>query len=124
MQDERIALVTGANQGVGFQVAKALVTNGVTVLVGSRNFERGEAVAKEIGPGAFALQLDDGRREYQGCSVRYSCRPARVPSARLGAFHPYRFYRGSKDCPESSWILRHRGGCARNFRRTEAGSGR
>jgi NAD(P)-dependent dehydrogenase (short-subunit alcohol dehydrogenase family) len=58
MQDKRIALVTGANQGVGFQVAKALVTNGVTVLVGSRNFERGEAVAKELGPGAFVLQLD------------------------------------------------------------------
>ena len=58
MQYKRIALVTGANQGVGFQVAKALVTNGVTVLVGSRNFERGEAVAKEIGPGAVALQLD------------------------------------------------------------------
>jgi NAD(P)-dependent dehydrogenase (short-subunit alcohol dehydrogenase family) len=58
MQDKPIALVTGANQGVGFQVAKALVTNGVTVLVGSRNFERGEAVAKEIGPGAVALQLD------------------------------------------------------------------
>jgi NAD(P)-dependent dehydrogenase (short-subunit alcohol dehydrogenase family) len=34
------------------------VTNGVTVLVGSRNFERGEAVAKEIGLGAVALQLD------------------------------------------------------------------
>src|SRR5580693_3026609 len=58
IQDRRIALVNGANQGAGLQVAKALVTNGVTVLVGSRNFERGEAVAKEIGPGAFALQLD------------------------------------------------------------------
>ncbi|MGA8622711.1 MAG: SDR family NAD(P)-dependent oxidoreductase [Candidatus Sulfotelmatobacter sp.] len=58
MQDKRIALVTGANQGVGFQVAKALVTNGVTVLVGSRKFERGEAAAKDIGPGAIALELD------------------------------------------------------------------
>ena len=58
MQYKRIALVTGANQGVGFQVAKALVTNGVTVLVGSRDFERGEAAAKDIGPGAIALQLD------------------------------------------------------------------
>jgi len=58
MQDKRIALVTGANQGVGFQVAKALVTNGVTVLVGSRDFERGEAAAQDIGPGAIALQLD------------------------------------------------------------------
>jgi NAD(P)-dependent dehydrogenase (short-subunit alcohol dehydrogenase family) len=58
MQDKRIALVTGANQGVGLQVAKELVANGLTVLVGSRNFERGEAAAKEIGPAAITLQLD------------------------------------------------------------------
>ena len=43
MPDKRIALETGANQGVGLQVAKELVANGLTVLVGSRNFERGEA---------------------------------------------------------------------------------
>ncbi len=58
MQDKRIALVTGANQGVGLQVAKELVASGLTVLAGSRNFERGEAAAREIGPGAIALQLD------------------------------------------------------------------
>jgi NAD(P)-dependent dehydrogenase (short-subunit alcohol dehydrogenase family) len=58
MPDKRVALVTGANQGVGLQVAKELVANGVTVLVGSRNFERGEVAAKGIGPGAIALQLD------------------------------------------------------------------
>jgi len=58
MNDARIALVTGANQGVGFQVAKELVANGVTVFVGSRNLERGEAAAQKIGPGAVALQLD------------------------------------------------------------------
>jgi NAD(P)-dependent dehydrogenase (short-subunit alcohol dehydrogenase family) len=55
---KRIALVTGANQGVGLQVAKELVANGVTVLLGARNPERGEAAAKEIGSGAIALQLD------------------------------------------------------------------
>jgi NAD(P)-dependent dehydrogenase (short-subunit alcohol dehydrogenase family) len=49
MPEKRIALVTGANQGVGLQVAKELVANGVTVLIGSRNFERGEAAAREIG---------------------------------------------------------------------------
>jgi NAD(P)-dependent dehydrogenase (short-subunit alcohol dehydrogenase family) len=58
MPDKRIALVTGANQGVGLQVAKELAANAVTVLVGSRNFERGEAAAREIGAGATALQLD------------------------------------------------------------------
>jgi NAD(P)-dependent dehydrogenase (short-subunit alcohol dehydrogenase family) len=56
--DNRVALVTGANQGVGLQVARELAASGLTVLVGSRNRERGEAAAKDIGPGAIALQLD------------------------------------------------------------------
>jgi NAD(P)-dependent dehydrogenase (short-subunit alcohol dehydrogenase family) len=55
---QRIALVTGANQGVGRQVAKELVANGLTVLVGSRVLQRGEAAVKDIGPGAIARQLD------------------------------------------------------------------
>ena len=47
MQDKPVALVTGANQGIGLQIAKDLVAHGFTVLVGSRNLERGEAAAKE-----------------------------------------------------------------------------
>jgi NAD(P)-dependent dehydrogenase (short-subunit alcohol dehydrogenase family) len=58
MQDKPVALVTGANQGIGLQIAKDLVAHDFTVLVGSRNFERGEAAAKEVGPDAHALQLD------------------------------------------------------------------
>ncbi len=58
MQNKPVALVTGANQGIGLQIAKDLVTHGFAVLVGSRNFERGEAAAKEVGPDARALQLD------------------------------------------------------------------
>lgn len=58
MPFERIALVTGANQGVGFQVAKELVAHGVTVLLGSRDLARGEAAAQTIGEGAIALQID------------------------------------------------------------------
>ena len=34
------------------------MAHGLTVLVGSRSIERGEVAAKEIGPGAIALQLD------------------------------------------------------------------
>jgi NAD(P)-dependent dehydrogenase (short-subunit alcohol dehydrogenase family) len=58
MSDKPVALVTGANQGIGVQIAKDLVGHGFTVLVGSRNFEKGETAAKEIGPDAHALQLD------------------------------------------------------------------
>jgi NAD(P)-dependent dehydrogenase (short-subunit alcohol dehydrogenase family) len=57
-QNKRVALVTGANQGIGLQIAKDLVTNGFIVLVGSRNLERGAAAAAEVGPNAHALQLD------------------------------------------------------------------
>jgi NAD(P)-dependent dehydrogenase (short-subunit alcohol dehydrogenase family) len=58
MSEKRIALVTGANQGVGFQVAKELVASGATVLLGSRDHERGQAAASEIGAGAIAIQID------------------------------------------------------------------
>jgi NAD(P)-dependent dehydrogenase (short-subunit alcohol dehydrogenase family) len=58
MSEERIALVTGANQGVGKQVAKELVANGVTVLLGSRDLSRGESAAADIGTGAIAVQID------------------------------------------------------------------
>ena len=58
MQDKPVALVTGANQGIGLQIAKDLVARGFTVLVGSRNLERGEAAAREVGPKARAIQLD------------------------------------------------------------------
>lgn len=58
MPTNRIALITGANQGMGKQVAKELVFDGVTVFVGSRDLARGEKAAAEIGEGAVALQLD------------------------------------------------------------------
>jgi NAD(P)-dependent dehydrogenase (short-subunit alcohol dehydrogenase family) len=56
MQNKPVALVTGANQGIGLQIAKDLAAQGFAV--GSRNLERGEAAAKEVGPDAHALQLD------------------------------------------------------------------
>ncbi len=58
MQDRQVALVTGANQGIGLQIAKDLLAHGFIVLVGSRNPGRGEEAVREIGPGAHALQLD------------------------------------------------------------------
>lgn len=54
----RIALVTGANQGIGLQLARELAANDVTVLVGSRDLARGEAAAARIGASAIALQID------------------------------------------------------------------
>jgi NAD(P)-dependent dehydrogenase (short-subunit alcohol dehydrogenase family) len=58
MADKTIALVTGANQGIGLQIATDLVARGVTVLVGSRDLARGETATRQIGEGAQALALD------------------------------------------------------------------
>jgi NAD(P)-dependent dehydrogenase (short-subunit alcohol dehydrogenase family) len=58
MSSDRIALVTGANQGIGYQVAKELVADGWTVLVGARDSEKGRAAAGEIGKGAEFVPLD------------------------------------------------------------------
>jgi NAD(P)-dependent dehydrogenase (short-subunit alcohol dehydrogenase family) len=56
--DKPVALITGANQGIGLQIAKDLAAHGLTVLVGSRNFARGEEAAKTIDGDARAIQLD------------------------------------------------------------------
>jgi NAD(P)-dependent dehydrogenase (short-subunit alcohol dehydrogenase family) len=58
MHDKRVALVTGANQGIGLQIAKELAAKSFTVLVGSRDLARGELAAKTIDGDARALQLD------------------------------------------------------------------
>jgi NAD(P)-dependent dehydrogenase (short-subunit alcohol dehydrogenase family) len=58
MTKNLIALVTGANQGIGLQIATDLAANGVTVLLASRNFERGAAAAQTISGDVHPIQLD------------------------------------------------------------------
>jgi NAD(P)-dependent dehydrogenase (short-subunit alcohol dehydrogenase family) len=58
MQDKPVALVTGANRGIGLQIAKDLAANGLIVLVGSRDFENGETAATSIGADAHSIQLE------------------------------------------------------------------
>ena len=56
--ENKVALVSGANTGVGFQIAKALVENGYIVYVGSRYLQKGEAAVEQLGGLTKAIQLD------------------------------------------------------------------
>ncbi|MEU9167570.1 SDR family oxidoreductase [Streptomyces sp. NPDC048420] len=56
--NDRTALVTGANKGIGKHIARLLTSEGFTVYVGSRDPERGGRAVEEIGAGARLLVLD------------------------------------------------------------------
>jgi NAD(P)-dependent dehydrogenase (short-subunit alcohol dehydrogenase family) len=58
---DRIALITGANKGIGIEIARGLGRKGLTVLVGARSEARGEAAAAQLraeGIDARFLHLD------------------------------------------------------------------
>ncbi len=57
----KIALITGANKGIGLETARQLATQGIKVLLGARDLAKGEAAAailKAEGLDVTPIQLD------------------------------------------------------------------
>ncbi len=60
--ENKVALITGANKGIGLEIARQLGVQGITILIGARDEKRGQEAAEklhaEYNIDAHAVQLD------------------------------------------------------------------
>jgi NAD(P)-dependent dehydrogenase (short-subunit alcohol dehydrogenase family) len=59
--DRRIALVTGANRGIGREVARQLLDHGFLTILTARDEDKGRAAASELGAEFLQLDVSDDR---------------------------------------------------------------
>jgi 3alpha(or 20beta)-hydroxysteroid dehydrogenase len=59
----KIAIITGASQGMGMAHARAFVAHGAKVILGDLNEQGGKALASELGPSAAFVKQDVARAE-------------------------------------------------------------
>jgi NAD(P)-dependent dehydrogenase (short-subunit alcohol dehydrogenase family) len=71
---KKVALITGANKGLGLEMARQLGKAGVTVVLGARDAEKGEAAAEKLrgeGLDAQFLKLDVTNNEDRASAVKF-----------------------------------------------------
>lgn len=69
-----IALITGANKGIGLEIARQLGTQGITVLIGARDEKRGTEAAEKLQAeniDAHAVQLDVTNQQSIDAAAKY-----------------------------------------------------
>jgi len=58
MENRRVALVSGANRGIGREIGRQLTERGITTILGSRDEEKGRAAAEGMYGDVRVRQLD------------------------------------------------------------------
>jgi NAD(P)-dependent dehydrogenase (short-subunit alcohol dehydrogenase family) len=72
--EKKVALITGANKGLGFEMARQLGKAGVTVVLAARDAAKGEAAAEKLraeGLDAQSLKLDVTNNEDRAAAAKY-----------------------------------------------------
>lgn len=70
----KVALITGANRGIGFETAKALGALGMQLIIGSRDSAKGEAAAKALqalGYQAEVVAYDANEKSHPSAIYQY-----------------------------------------------------
>src|SRR4051794_9573176 len=57
MADQRIALVTGGNRGIGLEICRQLANMGVRVLLGARDSAKGSSAARQVAAGSGSVEF-------------------------------------------------------------------
>jgi NAD(P)-dependent dehydrogenase (short-subunit alcohol dehydrogenase family) len=65
-----VAIVTGANRGIGFEVCRQLAAKGFTVLLSARDIEKGRAAAAKLSNAVVAVELDVANPDHPARVVR------------------------------------------------------
>jgi NAD(P)-dependent dehydrogenase (short-subunit alcohol dehydrogenase family) len=59
MNNQKIALITGANRGIGFAIAQGLLEADFQIIIGSRSLKKGEIAADKLNsPSVSAVEID------------------------------------------------------------------
>jgi NAD(P)-dependent dehydrogenase (short-subunit alcohol dehydrogenase family) len=74
MSEKKIALITGANRGIGFETARQLGQQGIKILLGARNAEKGveaESILKNEGLDVEFVLLDVDDAKTHEAAAKY-----------------------------------------------------
>jgi NAD(P)-dependent dehydrogenase (short-subunit alcohol dehydrogenase family) len=73
-QQKKVALITGANRGIGLETAKQLGETGVTIVAGARSAQAAEETAAKLkaqGIDAYGIQLDTTSAADRAAAAKY-----------------------------------------------------